>query len=153
MPKLSKQLTIKEINALKEPGMYAAGGATGLYLQIQASGKKYYVYRFVDRVTKQRTMLSIGPKENITLAQARKMAMDFHAQVREGFNPTRARREKRIEEKEALRLKREQEMAALHTFRYCADLFITQRALPDIGKTMSVASQSSEVTSADTSIP
>ena len=129
MPKLSKQLTIKEINALKEPGMYAVGGATGLYLQIKPSRKKYFVYRFVDRVTKQRTMISIGPEANVTLAQARKAAMDLQAQVRDGSNPARLRRGKRLEEKEALRSKREQEMAVLHTFRYCADLFITQRAV------------------------
>lgn len=74
-------------------------------------------------------MLGIEPEASLTLAQARKMVMDYRSQVREGFNSTKVLREKRIEEKEAFRLKREQEMADLHTFRYCADVFITQRAL------------------------
>lgn len=129
MPKISKQLTIKEVNALKEPGMYTVGGATGLYLQIKPSGIKYYVYRFVDRVTKKRSMISIGPAKNFTLAQARDKAIDYHQKVLEGLNPALVRQAERIEAMRQLQQKREEDMAIKHTFRYCADLFITQRAV------------------------
>lgn len=129
MPKISKQLTIKEVNALKEPGMYTVGGATGLYLQIKPSGIKYYVYRFVDRVTKKRSMISIGPAKNFTLAQARDKAIDYHQKVLEGLNPVLVRQAERIEAMRQLQQKREEDMAIKHTFRYCADLFITQRAV------------------------
>ena len=42
-------------------------------------------------------MLGIEPEASLTLAQARKMVMDYRSQVREGFNSTKVLREKRIE--------------------------------------------------------
>jgi len=34
MPKKAEQLSILRVKALKKPGLYAVGGALGLYLQV-----------------------------------------------------------------------------------------------------------------------
>ncbi|MEO6610490.1 MAG: integrase arm-type DNA-binding domain-containing protein [Aestuariivirga sp.] len=79
MPKL----TVKQIEALKEPGRYSDG--QNLYLKITPSGTKNWVlfYRFG---TKRREM-GIGSLSQVTLAEARKRALNALQKIASGVDP------------------------------------------------------------------
>jgi hypothetical protein len=45
MPKTVTSLTVKKIESLNSPGLYAVGGAQGLHLQVSGSEAKSWVLR------------------------------------------------------------------------------------------------------------
>lgn len=86
MPKISRAMTFKEVSAIKKVGTTAIGGATGLYLQVNPNGQRYYVYRYKAKDGK-RSFISLGNFKTLSLTDARKQAEEWRQKVREGENP------------------------------------------------------------------
>ncbi len=73
MPKITKTMTYREVASIKKVGTTAIGGATGLYLQVNPNGQRYYVYRFKAK-DGQRSFICLGNFKTMELAEARKQA-------------------------------------------------------------------------------
>jgi integrase len=80
-------LKAKQIEYAKE-GMHADGG--GLYLRVQASGAKSWIYRF--QLNNKRREMGIGTLDVKSAPDARAEAAVLAAQVRAGVDPIDARR-------------------------------------------------------------
>ena len=76
-------LTVKGIEAKKEPGMYGDGG--GLYLRVGPTGSKSWILRTV--ISGKRRELGIGSAELVTLAEARERALAMRKVARGGGDP------------------------------------------------------------------
>ena len=123
-------LTVLEVAKLSKPGLTALGGIPGLYLYIKpGSLTRSYVYRFSVQRTKERAMIGLGSAKTTSLKTARELAAEARKLVLSGGDP---REQRRAEAAERARIKAEAEqirLAALRTFDYCADQFITERDL------------------------
>lgn len=74
--RVSKKLSAAEVANLSKPGAYADGG--GLYLQIGPTGTKSWLFRYmIDRKAKK---MGLGPFPAVSLADARKKAMECQRQ-------------------------------------------------------------------------
>ena len=69
--------------------MYCDGN--GLYLRIEKTGSKRWVFRYM--LNKKRRDMGLGSADLFTLAEARNMALDYRRQVKLGFDPINQRRE------------------------------------------------------------
>lgn len=85
MPKITRELTVKEVERLRAEGAHAVGGVPGLYLQI-LGGSRSWVYRFVIASGTRRRM-GLGPYPLIPLAKAREKAREARALVADGRDP------------------------------------------------------------------
>lgn len=106
MPRIATMKGYKELESIREPGRYPAGGdSKGLYLQIMPAGARSWVFRYsisVNGVGKRREM-GLGDCRVIGLAEARKAAAVARQLVNQGVDPIEAReREKARLEVEAL---------------------------------------------------
>ncbi|TAX36496.1 tyrosine-type recombinase/integrase [Rhizobium leguminosarum] len=96
---MSKALTIKQIEALKNPARRVElpdGITVGLYLVMQPSGRKSWAVRF--RMGGKSKKYTLGHYPQITLSAAREMARTALASVAEGRDPSSkvAQRESRV---------------------------------------------------------
>ncbi len=87
MPKL----TVLQIRQVKGKCRLADGG--GLYFEITGSGLKRWLYRF--RIDGKGNMFIIGHYPEMSLEEARNGHRAAKALVKQGLNPSKARREKR----------------------------------------------------------
>jgi integrase len=88
MPKMIRdRLTALGVKRITKPGFHADGG--GLYLRIE-DGRRLWVFRFTWQA--KRVWHVIGPERDIALADAREQARLCRLMVRDGINPTEARR-------------------------------------------------------------
>lgn len=128
MPKATRLLTVKEVNAITKPGLTAVGGVTGLYLYIdpKSSGRSY-VLRYTNACGK-RCHISVGPASTITLKEARTSADEMRRRLLQGIDPIEDRRNRAIEAERV----RQVQSAALEeeqrTVAFCAEQFINERA-------------------------
>jgi integrase len=118
MPKKARELKPMEVSKIKNEGVHAVGGVSGLYLRIIGNSRAW-VFR-VNIDGKGRNM-GLGSCDHVTLAEARDKARELHKQIREGLNPKEERRQKKARARlEAVKTK---------TFRECAEAYImTHRA-------------------------
>lgn len=128
MPRSARTLSIKEVNAIKKPGLSAVGGVTGLYLYIDPKSRgKSYVLRYTSSSGK-RCHISIGPAASISLKEARSIAEEMRRRLLQGIDPIEDRRAKAIEAEQ----KRLEDLAIQEadqrTVSYCAEKFISERA-------------------------
>ena len=86
-------LTTKQIENLKKPGRYADGD--GLLLQVRSATNKSFVFRY-KRDGKEH-FVGLGSTRVISLADARRKAMDLRMALHDGRNPLA---EKRVAEAE-----------------------------------------------------
>ena len=89
--KHATQLSVKAVSALTKDGFHALGGATGLYLHIRGSSKRY-VLRFTYPGTKKRSFFSLGSMKELTLAEAREKANALRKKLLDGVDPVTAKR-------------------------------------------------------------
>ena len=75
MPKFAKNMSIREINRLKQPGIYAIGHVRGLSVRVNDSGGIAYVYRY--RIANHGRSVTIGDKKAITLKDAIAKAHEY----------------------------------------------------------------------------
>jgi len=76
-------LTVKGVDAKREPGMYADGG--GLYLRVGPTGGKSWIVRTV--IHGKRRELGIGAVQHLGLADARSRAAEIVGIARAGGDP------------------------------------------------------------------
>ena len=81
-------LTVKGVDAKKEPGMYGDGG--GLYLRVGPTGAKSWILRTV--ILGKRRELGIGGADLVTLAEARDKAAALRKEARDGGDPDATRK-------------------------------------------------------------
>lgn len=82
--------TSKELHYLKTPGMHSVGGgATGLYLCINQSKGKSWIYRYqiATSSSKKRREMGLGSFNDVTLSEAREIARDLRKMVLNGRDP------------------------------------------------------------------
>ena len=85
-------LSATRVRALKEPGRYSDGG--GLHLFITKTGRKSWVQRVT--IAGRRRDIGLGAFPSVSLANARKKALENQAMIAEGRDP--------LAEKRALRM-------------------------------------------------
>ncbi|SOC10186.1 integrase [Rhodobacter sp. JA431] len=86
------KLTVKGIEAKREPGMY--GDGDGLYLRIGPTGAKSWILRTV--VHGRRRELGLGPAPLVPLAEARELARQYRKIARQGGDPDTKRRQESL---------------------------------------------------------
>src|SRR5687767_502770 len=102
------RLSAKEIAKMRRPGFYCDGA--GLYLQVNTSGSKSWIYRYTLR-GREREM-GLGSVLVNSLAEARGKAQDARKLVANKVDP--------IDAREALRAQEALQVAHLQTFDQCA---------------------------------
>lgn len=112
MPKRAAGLTARQVQTMKDPGLFADGN--GLYLQITETGAKTWVFRF--SVKGRRRDMGLGSITTVTLADARLKALDAKKLVGAGVDPIEAKRTQVANQALAA--------AKAMTFRQCAEAFI-----------------------------
>ena len=83
MPRYVRPLSLRGAQALKKPGLHAAGD--GLYLQVRPTGTKDWVYRY--RLGRRSRHMGLGPFAAVSLAEARERARKAKLLVLGGIDP------------------------------------------------------------------
>jgi len=117
MPKQAEELKAMAVANLKTEGLHFVGGVTGLALQVLPSGARTWVLRMT--VGGRRRDMGLGGYPSVTLAQARDLARQARAKVKEGVDP--------IEEGRAARSELKAAQATALTFDQCAEKFIASK--------------------------
>src|SRR5262249_27022747 len=114
----SMSLTVKRVARLREPGRYGDGPRPrGLYLQVSASGAKFWVFRY-ERGGVER-MMGLGPWPDVSLEEARTEAHAARGLLRKGVDP--------IEQKRALKAATLLEASKQITFKEAAERFYQKK--------------------------
>lgn len=90
MPKRVAEMKVKQVEALKAPGLYAVGGAVGLHLQISERSARSWTYRY--QINGKRRDMGLGGTDLYNLAQARERAREARRLVDQGVDPIDQRR-------------------------------------------------------------
>lgn len=85
MVRRADELGALAVGRLKEPGMHAVGGVSGLYLQIAPGGTKSWILRVTVGV--KRREMGLGAFPEVSLAAARDKARAARAKVEQGQDP------------------------------------------------------------------
>lgn len=93
MPKVAKELSVLAVKRITAPGTHAVGGATGLLLQVTATGARSWVLRA--SVGGRRREIGLGSYRDVSLADARDAARALRRQIAAGADPLEDRRETR----------------------------------------------------------
>ncbi len=113
MARTKHRLSVKRVENLKKPGLYADGG--NLYLRIAPGGSKGWIFRFTLHGRTRDAGLRSFPI--VSLAEAREEAEKLRKQLRDGIDPIEARKAERA----ALRA----EAVRAVTFEECARAYIS----------------------------
>jgi integrase len=115
MARLGNRLSarrVKTARATDGPAMLADGA--GLYLRVEASGTRSWIYRF--QLRGRRRDMGLGSASLYTLAEARQKAWEARRLVADGIDPV----EQRAGAKAAVRVATAKAM----TFRQCAEAYV-----------------------------
>ncbi|MBV9373569.1 MAG: DUF4102 domain-containing protein, partial [Alphaproteobacteria bacterium] len=82
------RLSAVQVRGIDRKGMYHDGG--GLYLQVSGAGAKSWIYRFM--LDGRPREMGLGPVDVISLAEARKRAIECRRMRLDGIDPIEARR-------------------------------------------------------------
>ena len=93
--KTQRRLTARGVDSLKEPGRYGDGGRSGLWLRVTEGGNKSWIFRFM-RHGRAREM-GLGPYPEVTLADARELALEARRLLRRGIDPIDDRKRRKAE--------------------------------------------------------
>lgn len=114
MARKAKQLSPLEVGRLKDPGMWAVGGVSGLYLHINDKGARSWILRAT--VGSKRRDMGLGGFPDVTLAGAYDKARQAREKIDKGSDPVLERKQA----KSALIASQ----AAEVTFKKCATAYI-----------------------------
>lgn len=78
--------------AVKKAAPGRHGDGNNLYLLVKEDGRKYWVFRYRDRLTGKLKDKGLGPAHEVSLATARTLAQLHRADLRAGKDPIEARR-------------------------------------------------------------
>jgi len=95
MARQTNKLSARTVATTTKPGRYSDGG--GLYLNVTATGRKNWVFRFTQ--AGRMTDMGLGSAAEITLARAREKAAAARLTLAEGVNPIVARKQSVAEAK------------------------------------------------------
>ena len=112
MARLQQRLSALQVTKLTKPGLYGDGG--GLTLQITPTGVKSWLFRYM--VDGQAFGMGLGPTHTVSLAEARKKALDARKLLIDGINPLSAKKQNQIAAALAA--------AKTMTFDQCAEAYI-----------------------------
>jgi integrase len=87
---LRSRLTARRVETITEPGKYHDGGGSGLILRIAASGSRQWVQRI--SILGKRHEIGLGSPPAVSLAVARKLALENKGKAMQGGNPLAAKR-------------------------------------------------------------
>ncbi|MEI4263311.1 tyrosine-type recombinase/integrase [Roseovarius sp. D0-M9] len=93
MPKQAKELKALQVKNLSAPGRHAVGGVNGLCLNITETGARSWILRAT--VGLKRRHIGLGNFPEVTLAQARDLALEMRRKISAGVDPVLERREQR----------------------------------------------------------
>ena len=113
MPKKARILKKLEVDKIKDEGLHAVGGVSGLSLQIIGNSRSWILYTTIGG---RRRKIELGSCDDVSLAEAREKAHELRKQVRNGIDP--------IEERRAARANAKLGVAKTKTFRECAEAYI-----------------------------
>lgn len=85
MSRKAPELGALAVSRLREPGMHAVGGVSGLYLQVTASGARSWILRAT--IGGRRRDMGLGGFPDVTLAVAREKAREARAKIEQGADP------------------------------------------------------------------
>lgn len=124
MPRFVRELTALKAKSIKEPGMYAAGGTPGLYLQVQPGGSKSWILRVTAGTNssgkQRRREIGLGSFDTVSLAEARESAREQRGIVLQGKDP--------VAEKKAARRAIRPEVSTGITFESAAGSLIAAKS-------------------------
>jgi integrase len=112
MARQQQRLSALQVTKLTKPGLYGDGG--GLTLQITPTGAKSWLFRYM--VDGKAFGMGLGPTHTVSLAEARKKALDARKLLIDGINPLSARKENQVAAALAA--------AKMMTFDQCAEAYI-----------------------------
>lgn len=108
----ANKLTQLQVSRLKEPGLY--GDGAGLWLKVTDSGTRSWIFRYT--FTGRERWTGLGPYPEVTLAEARDLALEYRRQVRTGIDPLQA--------KQAAKADLAAQQASVVSFDWCAKQYI-----------------------------
>ncbi|QIL78591.1 integrase arm-type DNA-binding domain-containing protein [Diaphorobacter sp. HDW4A] len=85
MSRKATELGALAVGRLREPGLHAVGGVSGLYLQVSAKGARSWILRAM--VGKKRRDMGLGGFPDVPLAAAREKAREARAKIDQGIDP------------------------------------------------------------------
>ena len=106
------KLTALAVRQAKRRGYYGDGG--GLSLQVSAGGSKSWVFRF--KIDDRLREMGLGPLHTISLAEARRKALECRKMRLDDRDPIEARR--------AGRMAAKLDVAKAMTFQACAERYV-----------------------------
>lgn len=106
------KLTALQVRNFDEPGYYSDGA--GLLLKVTTKGSKSWIVRYMKHG--QAHWLGLGPYPDVTLAEARELALDIRRQVRAGIDVA--------EERKALHQTAWLERESAKSFDWCAAQYV-----------------------------
>lgn len=85
MSRKASELGALAVSRLREPGMHAVGGVSGLYLQVTGSGARSWILRAT--IGGKRRDMGLGGFPDVTLAVAREKAREARTKIEQGADP------------------------------------------------------------------
>lgn len=85
MSRKATELGALAVSRLRDPGLHAVGGVSGLYLQVTASGARTWILRAT--MGGKRRDMGLGGYPDVTLAEAREKAREARAKIEQGIDP------------------------------------------------------------------
>lgn len=119
MPTKAKELAAVEVKRLVEPGFYAVGGVSGLYLTVNERSGRSWILR--TKVGAKRKDIGLGGYPDVPLLQARERARDAKAKIAEGVDP--------VTEKRAARAALVAQQKAGMTFQEAVETYLASNKL------------------------
>ncbi|MDA1372285.1 MAG: integrase arm-type DNA-binding domain-containing protein, partial [Proteobacteria bacterium] len=148
MPKVVAPLSDTQVKNAKpkpknNPKQYRISDGNGLYLQVSPKGSKIWLFNFQRPHTKERTNISLGRYDEVTLSEAREELAKYRKLLAKNIDPRDFRRE---EEEKALLAKQNNLQAVVDewieiekdriTPAYAEDVYnsLVNHILPKLGK-------------------
>lgn len=95
MPRKAAELSPLSISRLKDPGLWAVGGVSDLYLHVNARGARSWILRVV--VGDKRRDMGLGGYPDIGVADARQKAREARLKIEQGIDPILLRKQAKSE--------------------------------------------------------
>lgn len=86
------RLSDRQVKAMRPKEKdYVVSDGGGLQLRVRANGSRLWNFNYYHPVTKKRINLGLGPYPEVSLAEARKQAMEARELVAQGVDPKQSR--------------------------------------------------------------
>ena len=103
MPRYTKPLTVSEVkNAKSKDKEYNLLDGHGLALRVRPSGSKLWILNYYRPYTNNRSNISLGPYPKVSLSDARQLASEARAILKNGIDPKEHREEQKRIHREAI---------------------------------------------------